>query len=297
MKTNLTEYLSGIANSIRIKKGTNEPINAQDFENEILSIESGITPTGTLEITENGNYDVVDKANVSVNVQASSEGDMLQTKVDITNSCSYLFYKFSGNNVDFISGLDTSNVTDMSNMFQECSKLTTIPQLDTSKVIYMNYMFYMCSKLTTIPQLDTRKVYNMDYMFFNCSALTTIPQLDTRNVSGMSGIFSGCKVLENLTLKNIKRNLQIGSGTSWGHLLTLGSLLNTCQECINVNASRTLTVGTANLEKLASVYVKLTNAPEEDSTLPKLPMVLCGSSDDGAMTVQDYMALKNWTLA
>ena len=64
-----------------------------------------------------------------------------------------------------------------------------------------------------------------------------------------------------------------------------------------MNSSRTLTVGTANLEKLSTVYVKLTSEEEENSSYPKLPCTVCESTDEGAMLISDYMALKQWTLA
>ena len=47
----------------------------------------------------------------------------------------------------FAPMVDTSNVTNMSNMFSSCSSLTTIPQLDTSNVTNMTHMFSSCSKL------------------------------------------------------------------------------------------------------------------------------------------------------
>ena len=38
---NLTDFLTGVANAIRAKKGATELINPQDFESEILSTETG----------------------------------------------------------------------------------------------------------------------------------------------------------------------------------------------------------------------------------------------------------------
>ena len=38
----LIQFLTGIANAIRTKKGTSASINAQNFASEILSIETGI---------------------------------------------------------------------------------------------------------------------------------------------------------------------------------------------------------------------------------------------------------------
>ena len=181
-------------------------------------------------------------------------------------------------------------------MFGFCTQIETI-ELDTSNATNLSELVRGCSNLITLTLTNTKKATKISTICYDCLKLTTIAEIDMRSVTSSSSMFYNCKNLTNLTHKNIKINLQIGSGTSWGHLLTLESLLNTCQECINVNASRTLTMGSANLEKLASVYVKLTGEAEEDETLPKLPMVQCERSDEGAMTIQDYMAMKNWTLA
>ena len=39
---NLTDFLTGVAGAIREKKGTSALINPQDFDSEILSIQTGI---------------------------------------------------------------------------------------------------------------------------------------------------------------------------------------------------------------------------------------------------------------
>lgn len=180
------------------------------------------------------------------------------------------------------------------------AKPTTLKALlDYTKSCH--YMFYNNKNITDltgyIAYEDTSKVTSMARMFASCRSLETIPQLDISKVTDTVYTFDNCTKLTNLTLLNIKINLQVGSGSSYGHLLTLESLLGLCQECVNVNASRKLTVGTANMNKLANVYVKLTGEPEEDETLPKIPMVQCESTDEGAMTITQYMAEKNWSLA
>ena len=197
--------------------------------------------------------------------------------------------------------LDTSNVKNMNGMFSGCSSLTTIPLLDTSNVTDMSSMFYGCSSLTTIPLLDTSNVTSMSFMFYDCSKLTTIPQLDTSNVKNMTNMFYGCSKLTDCRLKNIKANLQVGSGTTFGHLLTVDSLLFMIGELVNVNASRTFTVGSANLTKLSNIYVRTINITDamraEDALIDqKLPFEVCTSSDSGAKLVSDYVRLKNWSL-
>ena len=81
---------------------------------------------------------------------------------------------------------------------------TVIPDnIDTSNVTDMRDMFNYCSRLTTIPLIDTSNAINMDYMFNYCYNLTSIPLIDTSNVTGMSHMFNGCNNLAYLKLINL----------------------------------------------------------------------------------------------
>lgn len=202
--------------------------------------------------------------------------------------------------------LNTSNVTNMSSMFYWCANLTTIPDLDVSNVTNVDAMFQNCGALTAIPQLDTRKVTNMKNMFRGCSALPTIPLVDMRSVtssSNTSSMFSSCNALTNLTLKNIRVSLQIGSGASYGHLLTDASIVNTFQELWDLTGgtAQTLTLSTPSNARTSEIYVKLIDITDEmreqDEYIDnKKPCVVCESTDVGAMTLKEYGISKNWQI-
>lgn len=90
---------------------------------------------------------------------------------------------------------NTSKAIDMRYMFTDCNSLTTVPQFDTSNVTFMNDMFRGCGKLQTVPRFDTSNVIDMRYMFQNCSSLTTVPLFDTSKCTNMSYMFTGCSSL------------------------------------------------------------------------------------------------------
>ena len=152
--------------------------------------EKGQTPSNVFSTYAN---------NIRAIETGGSGGNTLKTLLDATQSSKNLFNNYKGTSVnDLISYNDTSNVTNTSYMFYNCSNLTSIPQLDTSKVTNMGSMFYNCSKLASIPQLDTSKVTNMESMFYNCSSLTSIPQLDTINANYISYMFYNCSSLSSI---------------------------------------------------------------------------------------------------
>ena len=145
--------------------------------------------------------------------------------------------------------LDTSNVTDMNGMFYSCSSLTTIPLLDTSNVTNMSRMFSSCSKLTTIPQLDTSNVTNMQDMFYYCSSLTTIPQLDTSNVTNMNGMFNYSSQIQAIHMINMKVDFAITSSSKFTRE-ALVEIINNCYDVTTLNKTAKLTMGSTNLAKL-----------------------------------------------
>ena len=93
--------------------------------------------------------------------------------------------------------LDTSGMTDMSNMFYYQTTATSIDvtNFDTSNVTDMNHMFTDCLALTSLNLVSfrTSQVTNMEAMFFHCRNLSTIynlSNLTTSNVTIMRNMFS-----------------------------------------------------------------------------------------------------------
>ena len=120
-----------------------------------------------------------------------------------------------------LSCWDTSNVTDMSNMFYNCNNLTSldVSGFNTSNVANMHNMFSNCRGLTSldVSGFDTSKVTNMDSMFRCCNKLTSLDLsgLDTSKVINMVNMFYDCIGLTslNVTLWPLNDTTQIAINT------------------------------------------------------------------------------------
>ena len=181
------------------------------INSESVELPKGYIDGGSVSLTDdipnevNSQTTLIENIKTALNGKMTKPDDMLQARVDATNSCYYLFNQYSGDNVDFIKNLDTSNVGNMGSMFGSCRNLTTIPLLDTSNVTDMSYMFVSCSKLTTIPKLNTSNVTDMRGMFTTCSKLTTLPLLDTNKVTDMANMFQNCTMLASIPQLNTSK--------------------------------------------------------------------------------------------
>ena len=71
-------------------------------------------------------------------------------------------------NIVEVLGANTTGITNMSQMFNICINLPSIPLFDTSSVTYMGSMFEHCTSLTSVPLFDTSNVTDMSYMFMDC---------------------------------------------------------------------------------------------------------------------------------
>ena len=150
-------------------------------------------------------------------------------------------------NIKFYSGMESGftedglaytvgGLTDMSNMFSDCSSLTSIEGLqyiDTSKVTTMYNTFYGCNKLTTLDLSgwNIDNVTTIETMFAYCSSLVTVIGLNELNVSGidnMGGLFTDCS---NLTEINI---------SSWdvSKVTNFGAVFRRCPKLTNIDVSK-----------------------------------------------------------
>lgn len=174
--------------------------------------------------TENQEYDGI-YSNVKVNavtkeIDSNIVAENIKSGVDILGvEGTYVggkyaprfisFGNYSGTDLDYeVANLDTSNITNMKEMFYYCTNLEELDlsSFDTSNVTNMEGMFYYCSQLTSsdLSSFDTSKVTNMRSMFVNCGNLTSldVSNFNTSNVTDMYSMFDQCSKLKTLNLVN-----------------------------------------------------------------------------------------------
>ena len=99
-----------------------------------------------------------------------------EVRVHSTKRWFYLFPALQS--IEGLTNLNTSQVTDMSEMFYGCSKLTSlnVSNFDTSNVTDMSEMFRSCSSITSldVSNFNTANVTKMSAMFWECSSLTSL---------------------------------------------------------------------------------------------------------------------------
>ena len=121
-------------------------------------------------------------------------------------SCYMWFYQCTNlTDIEGIENLNTEKVTDMSLMFFQCEKLSSLDlsNFNTEKVTYMYGMFASCSALTTIYASDkfvTGQVSQGEFMFYGCKNLKGYAESKTGKTyanCGTDGYFtSGCGYAE-----------------------------------------------------------------------------------------------------
>lgn len=135
---------------------------------------------------------------------------------DITYSTDqwiYLFYEEV--NLLKVLGANTTGVTNMNGLFNNCHNLNEVALFDTSSVVDMGGMFGNSivfssgyydghSSLETIPLFDTHNVTNMSGMFDSAPGLKYVPNLNTSKVTNMGRMFAFCFGLEETPLLDTK---------------------------------------------------------------------------------------------
>ena len=168
------------------------------------------------------------------------------TRVYLPSDCSYMFANSTLTTID-LSNFDTSNVTDMSNMFVECSNLTSldVSGFNTGNVTDMHQMFYNCKNLTSldVSNFDTSNVTNMNYMFSRCSGLTSLDlsNFDTGNVTNMSGMFNECNNLTSLDLSNFDTS----------NVTNMSNMFDSCYSLASLDLSN---FDTSNVINMSSMF-------------------------------------------
>ena len=185
----------------KTNEGVSEPVNAEIYsaDDRIKDISKTVYVT-PLEGT-NTNY--------AYKLTIGGKGGIIANESMIGYFSGFFSDDFSLNKMSIdLSALDTSEVTDMRFMFDECISLTSLDlsNFDTSNVTNMSAMFYGCRDLTSldVSNFDTSEVTDMSAMFTGCSSLINldVSNFDTSQVTNMSYMFGGCSGLTSLDVSS-----------------------------------------------------------------------------------------------
>ena len=143
--------------------------------------------------------------------------------------------------------LDTSNVTDMTAMFNDCNELRriNISSFNTGKVQHMSWMFADCQYLESLDlrHFDTSNVEDMHSMFSDCHYLyeLDLSSFNTSKVKTMWGMFWGCSGLESLNI----------SGFNTSNVTEMDCMFHYCSSLTELDVSG---FDTSNVVSFASMF-------------------------------------------
>ena len=252
---------NGTANEIVLTgyTGTDSTIivpNAVDFANAGASISNGtvyLTYDLTRKLaTTSGVTKLIISSNGDAKVVACGNSDPANSLIIGDADWHGAFLGTTLSSMD-LRGLDTSQVTNMRNMFADDSNLTSLDasNWDTSKVTDIGGMFNNCNNLTflNVSNWDTSKVTDMGYTFNGCNNLTSLDtsEWDTSKVTNMCGIFTGCSNLTSLDVLNWDTSKVTNMAAMFGGCSKLTSLDVSKWNTSSVTNVRNMFAGDSNL--------------------------------------------------
>ena len=195
-----------------------------------------IIPSGNLEISQNGTFDVTDKANAIVSVPEKKLGNKTITingtyKATDDNLDGYSQVEVTTSGVDindyFTETINGTSNTSQSGWGNTAKKLPAytfngataqrlfseyhgesldLSNFDTSNTTNMAAMFNGCNSLFSLDlsNFDTSKTTSVNGMFYDCTKLTSVNFGNSgfQTVTDANNMFRKCKSIVNLDLSN-----------------------------------------------------------------------------------------------
>ena len=175
-------------------------------------------------------------------------------KIIVSNGYA-LFAEYSNcTSITGLVNLTTYEVTNMSRMFSNLSKVTSldVSTLDTASCGDFSYMFNGCSALTSlnVSKFDTIRATNMKMMFNGVSKVNAlnVSGFDTVNVRDMSGMFKGCSSVSGLDVSLFDTT----------NVENMASMFNGCSSLTSLDVTGFITTSVKSMGRMFKDCSKLT---------------------------------------
>lgn len=226
---------------------------------EVLNIETGS------DVSEY--FKPLDTSGSQINLGSSSIGRWIQCIKKIVNpdigsgtSLAYVFNKCYAEEYD-LSQIDTSRITNMSNMFNNCPylQIVNLSSFNTSNVTTMNAMFYNCNhtnfKTLNLSNFDFSKINDIRYFIYSTGNLSL--QNLTFGINLGKGYTERSENYSNYTL-----NLSTANNLTHDSLMSVINNLYDLNLTYNVAGGGTLyrqslVLGSTNLAKLTAEEIAI----------------------------------------
>ncbi len=144
------------------------------------------------------------------------------------NNAFYYMYALRSIEID----RSTSNISNWSQTFNSCYALEEIPELDFSGGTNLVGTFQNCFKLTKIPDsISNAAPTDMRSTFINCNSLQKIPMMDTSNCTSFSQTFMYCRNLRFIP------PIDTSSGTDFYRMFYFCSSLEKIPKTLNTSST------------------------------------------------------------
>ena len=210
-------------------------------------------------LVDSGLKDSADTTKSLYNLYIVSEAPIF-APTDCSNIFSFVKYENNEKisnliEINYNNNFNTSNVTDMNGMFNNCSSLTSLDlsTFNTSKVTNIQNLLYGCTSLTSLDlnSFNTINVSRMNDMFCWCPSLTTLDlsNFNTSNVTDMNSMFRDCSSLNDLDLNNFN-TLKVTN---------MSYMFESCSSLTNLDLNNFNTSNVVNMSGMFSYCNSLTN--------------------------------------
>lgn len=212
-------------------------------------------------------------------------------KIIVSNGYA-LFAEYSNcTSITGLVNLTTYEVTNMSRMFSNLSKVTSldVSTLDTASCGDFSYMFNGCNALTSlnVSKFDTIRATNMKMMFNGVSKVNVlnVSGFDTVNVRDMSGMFKGCSSVSGLDVSLFDTT----------NVENMASMFNGCSSLTSLDVTGFITTSVKSMGRMFKDCSKLTRLDLCSFDLSKLDGSTYLESLNGVNDINEVEMFKGCT--